>query len=72
MLAEGSGPRATIESQWQANERRLNEIHAMTGLDREMYGADAERLEAEQDRIEWQLGLERPTDVESRKLSGMQ
>jgi hypothetical protein len=43
----------------------------MPGLDREMHAADAERIEGEQDAIEWQLGLERPEDAESRKWSGM-
>jgi hypothetical protein len=67
MLAEG-GPRATIESQWQANERRLNEIHAMPGLDREMHAAESERLEAAQDAIEFELSTDaRPG---SRKWSG--
>jgi hypothetical protein len=32
----------------------------MPGLDREMHAKEAERLEAEQDRIEWQLGCDHP------------
>jgi hypothetical protein len=46
----------TLESQWQANERRLNEIAAMSGLGREMHAADSEALEAAQDAIEFELG----------------
>jgi hypothetical protein len=42
--------RAALESQWQANERRLNEIAAMTGLGREMHGAECDQLEAAQGR----------------------
>ncbi len=60
-----------LDARWQANERELNRIAAMPGLDREMHAADAERLEGEQDTIEWQLGLGRPADAESRKWSGM-
>jgi hypothetical protein len=59
-----------LEARWQNNERELRRIRAMPGLDREMHAADAERIEAEQDRIEWQLGFERPADAESRKWSG--
>jgi hypothetical protein len=60
--------RESLESKWQANERRLNEIHAMTGLGREIHGAEIERLEAEQDRIEFELGsADRPG---SRRWSG--
>jgi hypothetical protein len=29
-----------------------------------MHAEETERLEVEQDRIEWHLGLERPADVE--------
>ena len=50
--------RDELESKWQANERRLNEIADMTGLGREMHATETERLESEQDRIEWQLGLD--------------
>jgi hypothetical protein len=32
------------ESRWQANERRLTEIAAMTGLGREMHAAESESL----------------------------
>ncbi len=48
--------REALESKWQANERRLNEIAAMTGLGREMHTTEAERLEAAQDAIEFELG----------------
>jgi hypothetical protein len=60
--------RDALESQWQANERRLNEIAAMTGLGREMHAAESERLEAAQDAIEFELGTDsRPG---SRRWSG--
>jgi hypothetical protein len=48
--------RDSLESRWQANERRLNELHAMTPLGREMNGAEIERLEAAQDAIEFEIG----------------
>jgi hypothetical protein len=60
-----------LESRWQANERELNRIAAMPGLDREMHASAAERIEAEQDRIEWQLGFDRPCDANSRHWSGL-
>jgi hypothetical protein len=41
------------------------------GLDREMHASIAERIEVEQDRIEWQLGFDRPGDAESRRWSGI-
>jgi hypothetical protein len=44
------------ESTWQANARRLSEIAAMSGLGREMHAAESERLEAEQDAIEFEIG----------------
>jgi hypothetical protein len=60
--------RDALESQWQVNERRLNEIAAMTGLGREMHAAESERLEAAQDAIEFELGADgRPG---SRRWSG--
>jgi len=70
MSPESLDPYA-LDARWHVNERELNRIRAMPGLDREMHAADAERLECEQDRIEWQLGLEPPADAESRKWSGM-
>ncbi len=56
------------DPRWQGNERRLNEINAMTGLGREMHAAEAERLEGEQDRIEFELG--RQQQGPSRRWSG--
>jgi hypothetical protein len=57
-----------LEARWQANERRLNEIAAMTGLGREMHASESEALEADQDAIEFELGTDgRPG---SRKWSG--
>jgi hypothetical protein len=50
--------RDSLELQWQADERRLNEIAAMTGLGREMHAAESESLEAAQDAIEFELGAD--------------
>ncbi len=58
------------DPRWQANERRLNEIAAMTGLGREMHATEAERLDPEQDRIEFELG--RDGREGSRRWSGVQ
>jgi hypothetical protein len=57
-----------VESRWQSNERRLTAIHAMTGLGRELHGAEIERLEAEQDAIEHDLGCD--VRRRSRRWSG--
>jgi hypothetical protein len=48
--------RDELESKWHANERGLARIRAMPGLDREMHVAESERLEGEQDAIEFELG----------------
>jgi hypothetical protein len=61
--------RDTLESQCQANERRLNELHAMTPLGREMNSAEIERLEAQQDEIEHALGWDGRQG--SRRWSGV-
>jgi hypothetical protein len=63
--------RDAVESKWQANERRLTEIHAMTGLGRPMHGAEIERIEGEQDHAEWQLGFDGPTRAGSRRWWGV-
>jgi len=63
--------RDSLEAYWKANSRELNRIRAMPGLDRELHASNAERLEAEQDLIEWQLGCDRPSDAASRRWSGM-
>jgi hypothetical protein len=55
---------------WHENERRLNEIHALSPLGREMHGAEIERLEAEQDAIEFELG--RHSREGSKRWSGVQ
>jgi hypothetical protein len=62
--------REVLETKWQANEGRLNEIAAMTGLGREMHAAESESLEAAQDAIEWQLGFDGPARPGSRCWSG--
>jgi hypothetical protein len=62
------GERAVIEEKWQINERRLNEIVAMSGVGRETHTAESERLESEQDAIEFELGFE--VHHRSQKRSG--
>jgi hypothetical protein len=62
---------ANPRANWQANERELSRIDTMPGLDRELHASIAERIEVEQDRIEWQLGFDRPGDAESRRWSGI-
>jgi hypothetical protein len=39
MTAE-PGARTDLESRWQANERELNRLNSMSGLNRETFGAD--------------------------------
>jgi hypothetical protein len=46
-----------LEARRQANKRESGRIAAMPGPDREIHASKAEQPEAEQDRIEWQLGL---------------
>jgi len=62
--------RDALESKWQANEARLNRLYAASGLDRELSAAEIERLKDEQDSIEWQLGLDHPSD-RAKRWSGM-
>jgi|GEM_PF-5302527 len=47
-----------LAARWLANERELNRIAAASGLDREMCAVEVDRLEAEQDRIEFLIGWE--------------
>jgi hypothetical protein len=60
--------RDDLESKWQANERRLTEISAMTGLGRELHAAESEALEAARDAIEFDLGQDGQPG--SRRWSG--
>jgi len=57
------------EARWQAIERELNRIRAMPGLDREMHAGHAERIEGEQDAIEFALGFDRAADAASKRWS---
>ena len=57
VIKVSNSPAGAPEARWQTNERELARIAAIPGLDPEMHAADTERIEAEQDRIEWQLGL---------------
>jgi hypothetical protein len=50
--------RDALESRWQANERRLRKLHAMTPLGREINGAEIDRLEGKQDALELELGAD--------------
>jgi hypothetical protein len=68
LVSVAEGQRELLESEWEAYECRLNEIHAMTGLEREMHGAEIERLESELDRVEFELGK---PDGPPRRWSGM-
>ncbi len=60
--------RAHLTAEWGRNEDRLNRLYAASGLDRELSGAEIERLEGEQDRFEYLLGLDDLPD--SRRWSG--
>jgi len=60
-----------LEARWRTNERELNRIAAMPGLDREMHARDAERIEGEQDAIEFALGFDRAADAASKRWSGL-
>jgi hypothetical protein len=50
-----------FRAKWQGNEMRLNRFYAMPESDRERRGEEIERLEAAQDRIEFELGCYDPT-----------
>jgi hypothetical protein len=63
--------RDNLEVRWQANERQLNRIAAAPALDREICAAEVERIEAEQDRIEFLVGFENPGHSGSRCWSGL-
>ena len=60
--------RDALESKWQA---QLNRIAAASDLDRELLATEAERLEDEQDWIEWSLGFDRPSEARTRRWSGL-
>lgn len=62
--------RDTLNARWEAIETRLVQIAAAPGLDRELCRAEAERLLAEQDQIEYVLGLHRPSNGELPLSSG--
>ncbi len=48
----------SVTSRWRSNDCRLNEIAAMTWLGRKRHAAEAKRLEAAQDAIEYELGAD--------------
>jgi hypothetical protein len=62
--------RDALESRWQANEAQLSRLYAASGLDRELSAVEIDCLEDEQDAIEWQLGLDHPSDSRTRRWSG--
>jgi hypothetical protein len=47
--------REILETFWQHNEAALNRLYSASGLDRELNAAKIERLQAQQDQIEWRL-----------------
>jgi hypothetical protein len=59
-----------LESQWQANEARLNWLQSASRLDRELSASEIARLEDEQDAIEWRFGLDHPSDACTKRWSG--
>jgi hypothetical protein len=61
--------RNSLAARSQANERELSGVAAMAGLDRELHGAQAERIETGQDDIEWRLGFDSPAHAGSRRWS---
>jgi hypothetical protein len=67
--ARMTNDRSELESKWQANERELQRLAAMSPLDRELHAKREDDLLDEQDLIEFQLGFEGPTS--SRRWSGM-
>jgi hypothetical protein len=69
-MTEPLDPEA-LEAKWQSNERELNRIAAAPGLDRELCHAEVDRLEAEQDEIEFRLGFGNPAQLDSRRWSGL-
>jgi hypothetical protein len=63
--------RDTLNSRWQAIEKRLHQIDAASGLDQELCRAEVERLLTEHDQIEHVLGFDPSADPDSRRWSGM-
>jgi hypothetical protein len=61
--------RPKLDARWQANERELNRIAGMGGLDRELHAARREALEGDQDAIEFELG--RTARDGARRWSGL-
>lgn len=62
--------RANLEAKWKEYEDELNRIARMTGLDQQLFGKREEELLAEQDKIEFELGLTNPIDAQTRRFSG--
>ena len=48
--------RESLEVKWRQNKAELNRLHAMSPLGRESCAGRVEELEAEQDRIEFEIG----------------
>jgi hypothetical protein len=70
-MSTDSFDRDALEARWQANERELNRLNSLSGLNRETFGARIDELEAEQDAIEFELGKETFARPGSRRWSGM-
>jgi hypothetical protein len=60
-----------LEARWQANERDLNRLNSLSGLNRETFGARIDELESDQDAIEFELGRDTFAPADSRRWSGM-
>jgi hypothetical protein len=45
-----------LESRWRRNAAELNRLYSLSSLARETFGARIDGLEAEQDRIKFELG----------------
>jgi hypothetical protein len=63
--------RAKLGTKWKTNEDELNRIHAMTGLDQQLFAKREEELLAEQDAIESELGFTTPVRAGTRRYSGV-
>jgi hypothetical protein len=63
--------RAKLGTKWKENEDELNRIHAMNGLDQQLFAKREEELLAKQDAIEFELGFVPPIRERTRRYSGV-
>jgi hypothetical protein len=59
------------DPRWKAIDRRLKELHAGSALDLQTHSGEIALLQAEQDRIELELGCDSPPRAGSHRWSGM-